>query len=114
MLPPAQLVDGMMGNVAVLDGLRRRMAGEDRNRCSTLQARYANLLSWLSEETGDLPGAMWWSDRASQWAQAAGWQGMTMYGFVRRAMMVGRSSSKGFGLLIKRGPCSRCPKLHRG
>ncbi|MGH3907584.1 MAG: hypothetical protein ACRDTE_25915 [Pseudonocardiaceae bacterium] len=94
-LPPAQLIDGMMGNVAILDGLRRRAIDDSRNWCSTLQARYAELLSWLSEESGDLPGAVWWNDRASQWAQAADWPGMTVYGFVRRAMMVGRSSSEG-------------------
>ena len=84
-----------MGNVAILDGLRRRVVGKDWNQCSTLQSRYAELVSWLSEEAGDLPSAMWWNDRASQWAQAAGWSGMTVYGFVRRAMMVGRSSSEG-------------------
>ncbi|MFN2496633.1 MAG: hypothetical protein ABR608_12110 [Pseudonocardiaceae bacterium] len=94
-LPPARLIDGMMGNVAVLDGLRRRASGEDRHQCSTLQARYAELLSWLTEEAGDLSSAMWWIDRSSQWAQAAGWSGMTEYAFVRRAMMVRRFSSDG-------------------
>ncbi len=94
-LSPIQLIDGMTGDVAMLDGLRRRATGEDWRRCSTLQARYAELLSWLSEEAGDFSGVVWWSDRASQWAQAAGWPGMTVYGFVRRAMMVGRSSSEG-------------------
>ena len=78
-LPPARLIDGITGNVAVLDGLRRR-ADPDRRRCSTLQARYADLLSWLSEEAADLRSAMWWIDRASQWAQAVGWSGMTEYG----------------------------------
>lgn len=105
MLPPAQLIDGMTGNVAILDGLRRRAAAsEGRNRCSTLQARYAELLSWLSEEAGDLQGAMWWIDRALQWAQAANWPGMTMYGFVRRAMMIGRSSSEGLRVVDQARP----------
>ncbi|MGH3898038.1 MAG: hypothetical protein ACRDTA_07230 [Pseudonocardiaceae bacterium] len=109
MLPPAQIIDGMMGNVAVLDGLRRRMAGEDPKRCSTLQARYAELLSWLSEEAGDLPSTMWWNDRASQWAQAAGWPGMTVYGFVRRAMMIGRSSSEGLRVVDQARPVLEMP-----
>ncbi len=104
MLPPARLIDGMTGNVAILDGLRRRANDTDRCRCSTLQARYAELLSWLSEEAGDLPDAMWWNDRASQWAQAADWPGMTVYGFVRRAMMVGRSSSEGLRVVDQARP----------
>lgn len=87
-LPPAQLIDGLIGNVAVLDGLRRRVSTTERPRYSHMQARYAESLSWLSEEAGDLAGAMYWIDRASQWGQAADWQAMTAYGFVRRSMMV--------------------------
>jgi hypothetical protein len=88
MLPPQQLVDGLLGDVAILDVLRRRAAKHDRQRYSRLQARYAESLSWLSEEAGDLPSAMYWTDRASQWAQAANWSAMAEYGFVRRSMMV--------------------------
>lgn len=88
MLPAQQLMDGLLGNIAILDGLRRRAAKRDRQRYCRLQARYAESLSWLSEEAGDLPSAMYWTDRASQWAQAANWSAMTEYGFVRRSMMV--------------------------
>ncbi|MGH3908918.1 MAG: hypothetical protein ACRDTE_32755 [Pseudonocardiaceae bacterium] len=94
-LPPARLIDGMLGNVAILDGLRRRVTGKEGHRYSTLQAHYAESLSWLTEEAGDLAGAMWWIDRASQWAQAAGWSGMTTGGFVRRSMMVMSFSGDG-------------------
>lgn len=87
-LPPSQLIDGMLGKVAVLDGLRRRASGRQRHELSRMQARYAESLSWLSEEAGDLSGAMYWIDRASQWAQAADWSAMSAYGFVRRSMMV--------------------------
>lgn len=97
-LPPARLIDAMTGNVAILDGLRRRATSDERHRYSTLQAHYAESLSWLSEEAGDLPSAMWWIDRASQWAQAAGWSGMTTGGFVRRSMMV--MSFSGDGLRV--------------
>ena len=88
MLSPQQLMDGLLGNVAILDGLRRRAAQCDSQRYFGLQARYAESLSWLSEEAGDLSGAIYWIDRASQWAQAATWSAMTEYSFVRRSMMV--------------------------
>lgn len=87
-LAPRHLMDGLLGNVAILDGLRRRAADSDRSQYSALQARYAESLSWLSEEAGDLPGAMYWVDRASQWAHAANWPAMTKYNFIRRSMMV--------------------------
>jgi len=103
-LPPHQLIDGMTGNVAILDGLRRRAIGEDQYRCSALQAYYAETLSWLSVEAGDLQGAMWWIDRASQWAQATGWSGMTAWGFVRRSVTVMSFSGDGLRVVDQARP----------
>ncbi|UVS80603.1 hypothetical protein Actkin_04354 [Actinokineospora sp. UTMC 2448] len=94
-LPPSRLIDSLTGNVAVLDGLRRRAGAGVRPRYCHMQARYAETLSWLSEEAGDLTGAMYWIDRASQWAQAGDWNAMAAYGFVRRSMMVVSFSGDG-------------------
>lgn len=88
MLSPGQLMDGMLADIVILDGLRRRAGECDRNRYSTLQSRYAESLSWLCEEAGDLRGATYWIDRASHWAQVANWAAMTKYGFVRRSMVI--------------------------
>ncbi|MGH3899741.1 MAG: helix-turn-helix domain-containing protein [Pseudonocardiaceae bacterium] len=109
-LPPHQLIDGMTGNVAILDGLRRRATNDERHRYGTLQAHYAESLSWLSEEAGDLPSAMWWIDRASQWAQAAGWSGMTTGGFVRRSMMVMSFSGDGLRVVDEARPVLDMPQ----
>jgi Helix-turn-helix domain len=109
-LPPHRLIDGMTGNVAVLDGLRRRAADGDRNRYGALQAHYAESLSWLSEEAGDLPGAMWWIDRASQWAQAASWASMTAFAFVRRSMVVSNSAGDGFWVVDQARPVLSMPQ----
>ncbi|MGH3974084.1 MAG: hypothetical protein ACRDS9_12295 [Pseudonocardiaceae bacterium] len=108
-LPPAQLIDGMIGNVAILDGLRRRATSADQHYYSTLQARYAWTLSWLSEEAGDLPGAVWWVDRASQWASAAHWPGMTAWGVVRRAAMVMCFSGDGLRVVDQARPVLDMP-----
>ncbi len=94
-LPSQQLVDGLLGNVAILDGLRRRAAGPESQRYGALQARSAELLSWLSEEASDLPGAMYWIDRVSQWAHLANWPAMTEFSVVRRSMMIISFSSDG-------------------
>jgi Helix-turn-helix domain len=109
-LPPAQLIDAMMGNVAILDGLRRRTNSGDRNRYSTLQARYAETLSWLSEEAGDQSGAVWWIDRASQWAQAAQWSGMTAWGFIRRASTVSCFTDDGLRIVDQARPVLDMPQ----
>lgn len=86
-LPPMRIIDGLTGSVAILDGLRRRATGHRQQALRRLQARYAESLSWLSEEAGDLTAAMYWLDRASQWGQAAGWSGISAYAFVRRSML---------------------------
>ncbi|MGH3906138.1 MAG: helix-turn-helix domain-containing protein [Pseudonocardiaceae bacterium] len=99
MLPLARLLDGMMGDVAVLDVLRRRAVGADWRRCGGLQARYADLLSWMSQEAGDEAGALWWNDRAVQWAQGAGWLAFTARSFVRRTAMVHSFSDDGLRMV---------------
>jgi hypothetical protein len=109
-LPPAQLIDAMIGNFAILDGLRRRATSSDQHRYGTLQARYAETLSWLSEETGDLSGAVWWIDRASQWAQAAHWSGMTAWGFLRRSSTVSCFSDDGLRMVDQARPVLEMPQ----
>lgn len=87
-LPPTRLIDGMTGQVALLDGLRRRAPTTLRRAYAVMQARYAESLSWLCEEASDAAGALYWVDRAAQWAQTAQWTPMVGYTFVRRSMLV--------------------------
>ncbi len=87
-LPPERLIDGMTGHVALLDALRRRAPASRRREYAIMQARYAESLSWLCEEASDPTGALYWVDRAAQWAAAARWQPMVGYTFVRRSMLV--------------------------
>lgn len=87
-LPPTRLIDGMTGQVALLDGLRRRAPATRRRAYAVMQARYAESLSWLCEEASDAAGALYWVDRAAQWAQTAQWTPMVGYTFVRRSMLV--------------------------
>lgn len=94
-LPPSRLIDAMTGQTVVLDNLRRRANGQLRQECLHLQARYAESLSWLSEEAGDHYGSLFWTDRAAQWAQTSGWTAMTAYTFVRRSMMAISFASDG-------------------
>jgi transcriptional regulator with XRE-family HTH domain len=87
-ITPARLIDDVTMQVAVLDALRRCAAdGELRRGFTILQSRYAESLSWMHEEAGDVTGAVYWTDRAAHWAQAANWIPMIAYAFVRHSMM---------------------------
>ncbi|MBE1878856.1 helix-turn-helix domain-containing protein [Myceligenerans pegani] len=87
-VPPAQLIGDMTGKVALLDRLGQRASTAQRTAFAVMQARYVESLSWLCEEAGDLSGALYWVDRAAQWAATARWEPMIGYTFVRRSMLV--------------------------
>lgn len=86
-LPPSRLLDPMTAQVAVIDQLRLQATRQERSRYTIMQARYAESLSWLSEEAGDAAAALYWTDRAAQWAQSVNWTPMVAYTAVRRSMM---------------------------
>src|SRR6266545_7249011 len=86
-VPPTHLIDSLTGQVAVIDILRRRGSTSMRHDLAILQSRYAESLSWMCEEAGNLHGSLFWTDRASQWAQTVNWLPMVTYTFVRRSMM---------------------------
>ncbi|WP_157777550.1 hypothetical protein [Nocardia terpenica] len=78
-MPPSRLIGSMIGQIALLDNLRRRAPIARYRDYLTTQARYAESLSWLCEEAGDIGGALYWVDRTAQWSQAAQWTAMIGY-----------------------------------
>ncbi|MFI7002090.1 helix-turn-helix domain-containing protein [Nocardia sp. NPDC050175] len=94
-MPPAPLIDQMTGKVAVHEGLRRRTHGRQRREFAHMQARFAESLSWLSEESADLTAALYWIDRATQWSNTTNWPEMAAYCTVRRSMIAISFASDG-------------------
>lgn len=86
-MPPARLIGPLTAQVALIEALRRRAPDPLRERYTTLQARYAESLSWMAEEADDLTAALYWTDRAKHWAQISGWRSMACYAHVRRSML---------------------------
>jgi hypothetical protein len=94
-LPPAQLVDSLTGQVALLEVMRRRAPVPLRRDYAKLQAQYAGDLSWMVHEAGDPGGALYWIDRVQHWAGLAEWPAMAAYAHVRRSTMVSSSCGDG-------------------
>jgi Helix-turn-helix domain len=86
-MPPGRLVGPLTAQVALIEALRRRAPDPLGDRYTRLQARYAESLSWMAEEAGDLTAALYWTDRAEHWAQISGWRSMACYAHVRRSML---------------------------
>jgi hypothetical protein len=86
-MPPTQLLDALTGKVAVISAMRRKASPEIVARLAITQARYAEFVSWMHEEAGELTQAIWWLDRAGEWAHASGWAPMVAYASVRKSMI---------------------------
>ncbi len=56
-----------------------------RRELRQLQSEYAEHVSWLSRESGDLTGCRQWADRAAVWALEAGDTSMATYMMLRTA-----------------------------
>lgn len=52
-----------------------------------LGSRYAEYVGWLVQETGNDQGALWWTRRAVELADAGGDRHLAAYGLVRRALI---------------------------
>jgi hypothetical protein len=84
-LRPAQVVDPLTGQVALLDAARIRAPRHLRRAYVQLQAQHADYLTWMTHEAGDVASALFWFDRAQHWAAAADWPDMVAYSHVRRS-----------------------------
>lgn len=69
-----------------VDRLRPLAKGKWRTEILDLAALYAEFCGWLHLQTGDLPGAAWWTERALQQAQAADDQQLVAYAYRRMSM----------------------------
>ncbi len=94
-MPPARLVDRLTSQVAVLDVVRHQAPERLRRDYLVLQAQYGEYLSWLTQESGELTDALYWVDRAQQWAGLADWPAMTAYAHVRRSTLASNCAGDG-------------------
>jgi hypothetical protein len=94
-MAPAQLVDSLIGQVTVLDVVRHRAPAHLRRDYLMLAAEYAESLSWMVQESGDLHGAVSWVDRAQHWADWAPWPEMVAFAHMRRSNLASTCAGDG-------------------
>jgi tetratricopeptide (TPR) repeat protein len=88
MLGPRQLLGPVMAQLEVLDNLRKQSRPPAAKPLLQMLAQYAEFAGWLQQDAGDIAAAMYWSDRASQWAQSAGDYQMVAYLLIRKSNIV--------------------------
>ncbi|MGH3817085.1 MAG: helix-turn-helix domain-containing protein [Pseudonocardiaceae bacterium] len=85
-LGPHQLLSPVMAQLGMLDMLRKHARPPVATPLLRVLARYTSFASWLQLDAGDPHAAMYWSDRATQWAQSASDYQMAAY------LLAGKSS----------------------
>jgi hypothetical protein len=106
---PVRLIDPMVGQVTVLDVVRRRAPVHLRRDYVMLAAQYAENLSFMVQESGDLHGAGAWLDRAQVWADQARWPDMVAYTCVRRSALASTYAGDGFAAVEHAANAMRVP-----
>lgn len=70
-----------------IEQIRQAVDASTRRRLRAVQGAYAEHLSWLHKESGDLNGCVAWAERAALWALDAGDHPMVTYMQLRRASL---------------------------
>ncbi|MFJ4090001.1 hypothetical protein ACIPYS_00310 [Kitasatospora sp. NPDC089913] len=78
-------LDAVTRHVRLLDRLQQDAEGRARDELLTIGARTAEFLGWLNQDLGDFDQALYWSDRAMEWAQEAGDDVMAAYVLFRKS-----------------------------
>ncbi|MFF2116271.1 hypothetical protein ACFVXH_03005 [Kitasatospora sp. NPDC058184] len=78
-------LDAVTQHVHLLDRLQQATGGRARDDLLTIGTRTAEFLGWLNQDLGDFDQALFWSDRAMEWAQEAGDDVMAAYVLFRKS-----------------------------
>ncbi len=85
LLGPHLLLMAMPGHLAFIEEHLRDARGTSRIDLLTIGARYAEFAGWLYQDAGEARAAMFWSDRAVEWAQQAGNRVLVAYVLMRKS-----------------------------
>ncbi|WP_327073377.1 hypothetical protein OG196_15505 [Kitasatospora purpeofusca] len=78
-------LDAVTRHVQLLDRLQQDAEGHARDELLAIGARTAEFLGWLNQDLGSFDRALYWSDRAMEWAQEADDDVMAAYVLFRKS-----------------------------
>lgn len=95
MLGARRVIPTVHEQIRVIQALRHESVGSDQRQLMELQAQFAELASWLHQDTGDFSRAGYWLDRALEWSQAVGDAELTAYVMARKSQVAGEARDLG-------------------
>ncbi|RLU85049.1 transcriptional regulator [Streptomyces griseocarneus] len=84
---PAAVLPSLVAQTHSLTQLASRAGTTDRQALLVLASRYAEYTGWMAQEAGNDEAALWWTDRAVEYAKAGNDRGLAVYAVVRRALI---------------------------
>lgn len=85
LLGPRHFVPTIGAHLELIEQLLRHARGSTRTELLELGTRYAEFAGWISQDSGDLPTAAHWSNRALEWAHQANDHLMVAYVLMRKS-----------------------------
>lgn len=86
-ISPGLLLPVLIAQTHALQELSKSVGVRTRQELLRLGSRYAEYIGWLVQETGDERGALWWTRRAVDLADAGGDRDLAAYALVRQALV---------------------------
>ncbi|OZM75025.1 transcriptional regulator [Amycolatopsis antarctica] len=84
---PGVVLPGLVAQTHTLRSLGAQATATERREILRLSSRFAEYAGWMTQESGDERGAVWWTDRAVEMAEAGGDSDLAGYALVRRALV---------------------------
>ncbi|MEU1755629.1 helix-turn-helix transcriptional regulator [Micromonospora matsumotoense] len=84
---PAAVLPVLVAQLHVVRAGALHTTGDARQRQIGLGARMSEFAGWMTQEAGDVAGALWWTDLAAQLAAEAGLSQMEEHVLIRRALV---------------------------
>jgi len=87
---PMQVVRLVHEQLVMMDGLRKNTRGTDYHRLLDVEVQFADLLSWLYQDSGNHHNAQYWLGRALDWSHISGDAGTVAFILARKSQLAGQ------------------------
>ncbi len=87
---PKQVIQLAHDQLVMLDGLRKNTRGRDNSRLLDIEVQFADLLSWLYQDSGNHHNAQYWLSRALDLTHIAGDAGTVAFVLARKSQLAGQ------------------------
>ncbi|WP_267242861.1 hypothetical protein [Streptomyces sp. PR69] len=108
---PRFLVPAVQSQVPLIEELCKEASGPLRDDAVRVGARYAELLGWLHQDTGDSQQAMLWTNRALNYASELDDAALSAYVFQRRSNIAAEAGQAGYAVGLANAALKRAREL---